>query len=112
MSGKKEVIFSFSEDEYINYMNKLYSDQQVVNDLLFKEPRFSGNMSVKSLLCEHYAACYYFELLLEEIEDNFVVKDGLFYLNEKQATRFALLLGTLVQTKEELLNNTVSLSLH
>ena len=111
MSDKK-VIYSISEDEYINYMNKLYQDKQAVNKLLFEEPYLSGNMTVRALLCEHYTACYYFENLLEEIEDVFVTKDGAFYLDNKLATRFTILLYTLTQTKEELLNNTVSLSYH
>ena len=111
MSNKK-LVYSFSEDEYINYMNKLYQDKQAVNIFLFDEPYLSGNMTVRALLCEHYTACYYFENLLEELEDTFVTKDGVFYLDEKQATRFSLLLYTLTQTKEELLKNTVSLSYH
>jgi hypothetical protein len=111
MSNKK-LMYSFSEDEYINYMNKLYQDKQAVNIFLFDEPHLSDKMTVRALLCEHYVACYYFENLLEELEDTFVIQDGMFYLDEKQATRFSLLLYTLVQTKEELLKNTVSLSYH
>ena len=108
----KEIIYSFSEDEYINYINKLYLDQQIVDNLLFKEPRLSGNRAIKTLLCEHYATCHYFDLLLEELEDSFIVKDGIFYLDDNQAIRFLFLLSALAQTKEELLKNTVSLSLH
>jgi hypothetical protein len=108
----KKVIYSFSEDEYINYMNKLYLDKQAADILLFGEPCLPGDDSVKALLCEQYTACFYFEKLLEELEDTFVAKDGMFYLDNKQATRFTLLLFTLAQVKEELLKNTVSLSYH
>jgi hypothetical protein len=108
----KEVMYSFTEDEYINYMNKLYLDKQAVDMLLFGEPRSTGDNSILALLCEQYAACYYFERLLEELEDTFVAEDATFYLNEKQATRFMLLLSTLAAAKEELLNNAVSLSYH
>ena len=110
--SEKKVIYSFSEDEYINYMNKLYLDRQAVELLLFSEPYLADNMRVRALLCEQYTACYYFERLLEELEDSFVAEDGIFYLDKKQATRFTLLLFTLGQAKEELLNNTVSLSYH
>ena len=111
MSGKK-VIYSFSEYEYINYMNKLHLDKQAADILLFDGPDFTGDTCVRALLCEQYTACYYFERLLEELEDSFVTKDGIFYLNEEQTTRFTLLLFTLAQVKEELLNNAVSLSYH
>lgn len=111
MSTEK-IIYSFSEDEYINYMNKLHLDKQAVNLLLFDEPYLSGDVGIRALLCEQYTACYHFEKLLEELEDTFVIKDGVFYLDDKQATRFTFLLYTLVLTKEELLKNTVSLSYH
>ena len=109
-SGK--VAYSISEDEYIKYMNKLYLDQQAVNNLLFDEPWLSDNITIKALLCEHYSTCYYFDQLLEGLEDAFAAKDGMFYLDDKQALRITFLLLTLAQTKEELLKNTVSLSFH
>jgi len=110
--SNEEVAYTISENEYIDYMNKLYLDQQVVNNLLFDEPYLSGNMTIKALLCEHYTTCYYFDQALEELEDTFIAEDGMFYLDDKQAIRITFLLFTLAQTKEELLKNTVSLSFH
>ena len=109
---EKTRIYSFSEDKYIEYMNKIYLEKQVVNNLLFHEPYASGNLYTRALLCEQYASCHYLGMLLEDFEDSFDAAVQEFYLSEEQATVFTVLLSSLVQAKEELLKSSVSLSYH
>jgi hypothetical protein len=106
------AMYSLSEKEYINYLNKIYLDKLAVNELLFNDPLLSGNVHIQALLCEQFAACHFLETLLREAEDSFDDKDQIFYLAEEQATRFVVLLSSLVHVKEELLKSSVSLSFH
>jgi len=110
--SNETFIYSFPEDKYIEYMNKVHLEKQVINNLLFHEPYISDNMHVRALLCEQYASCYYLEEILEDLEDSFSTKSQEFYLTDKQALKFTVLLSSLVRIKEELLKNTVSLSYH
>ena len=110
--SEKLRVYAFSEDKYIEYMNKIYLEKQVVNNLLFSEPYISDNMSARALLCEQYASCHHLEVLLEEFEDSFDAEAQEFYISEDQATIFTVLLSSLVNTKEELLKKAVSLSYH
>jgi len=108
----KAVIYSLSEEEYINYLNKIYLDKLAVNELLFNDSLLSGNADIQALLCEQFAACHFLETLLREAEDSFDDKAQTFYLAEEQATRFVVLLSSLAHVKEELLKSSVSLSFH
>ena len=108
----KAIIYSLSEKEYINYLNKIYLDKLAINELLFNDPYMSGNADIQALLCEQFAACHFLETLLREAEDSFDDKDQMFYLVEEQATKFVVLLSSLVHVKEELLKSSVSLSFH
>ena len=109
---EKANIYSLSENKYIEYMNKIYSEKQIVDDLLFNEPYISNNLYTKALLCEQFASCHYLEILLEEFEDTFDSETQEFYLSEEQTTVFTVLLTSLIHAKEELLKNAVSLSYH
>ena len=109
---EKTRIYAFSEDKYIEYMNKVHLEKQAVNNLLFNEPYISGNLNSRALLCEQYASCHYLELLLEDFEDCFDNTKQEFYLSEEQATIFTVLLSSLVGSKEELLKSAISLSYH
>ena len=109
---EKTRIYAFSEDKYIEYMNKVYLEKQIINNLLFSEPHISGDLHTRALLCEQYASCHYLEVLLEEFEDSFDNTKQEFYLSEGQATVFTVLLSSLVNAKEELLKKAISLSYH
>ena len=109
---EKTFIYAFSEDKYIEYMNKLYLEKIAINNLLFHEPYISGDTHAKALLCEQYVSCHHLEKILEELEDSFDTTRQEFYLTDTQAVKFTVLLSSLVQVKEELLKNAVSLSFH
>ena len=102
---EKILIYAFSEDKYIEYMNKLYLEKLAINNLLFHEPPLSGDTHIKALLCEQYVSCYHLEKMLEELEDSFDITNQEFYLSDTQAIKFTFLLSSLVQVKEELLKN-------
>ncbi len=110
--SKETTVYSLSEDEYINYMNKIYLDKQAINELLFDEPSLSGNDDIQALLCEQFASCHNLEMMLDEVEALTDVTEQVFYLNEVQAIKLVFLMSSLAQVKEELLKNSVSLSFH
>jgi len=106
------TIYSISEDEYIDYMNKIYLDKQAINGLLFDDIFLSKDANIQALLCEQFAACHQLETLFEETEDSYDTIKQEFYLTEEQKAIFVVLLFSLAHVKEELLEYSVSLSFH
>ena len=113
MSSEKKVVYVLDEDMWINYLYKIDDERKVLENLLFIS-KDSLPLHVKSVLCEHYSFLYNLEEIINEMadEEHFDPKTSSFLVTKQQAIQFSLFLEAIVSTKEQLLKNNYSISLH
>lgn len=114
-SGKqKNVVFTFEEEVWLRYVQKIESDRAILDNLLFSGVDGDLTPYNKSKLCEYYSVLYSLEEIMYKLADDdlFDSETKSFIVSEDLAMQFSIFMQALVLSKEIVTDNNCSISLH
>ena len=110
--GKETLVHILTEEKYLQYLRKISEEKRTVHNLLFDEPRISGQEHIMAQLCECYSSLYHLDKILQDAEESFNPETSEFHVIADDALKFVIYLSAVVSVKENLPLHNVSFSLH
>lgn len=114
-SGKqKNVVFTFEEEVWLRYVQKIESDRVILDSLLFSGTDGDLTLYNKSKLCEYYSVLFCLEEIMYKLADDdlYDSQTKSFIVSEDLAMQFSIFMQALVYSKEIVTDNNCSISLH
>ena len=113
MPKEKIILYTIDDDTIFKYFLKIEADRKIISNLLFEEDTFLA-LNKRDILCEGFALLSTFEYVLEEIVDdnNRDPATNSYLTTEAQAVQISIYMEGLVQIKESLASQGISLYLH
>lgn len=110
--SKKDVVHVLTEEKYLQYLIKISEEKGLVFNLLFEEPRTSGQEHITMHLCACYSSLCHMDDILRDAEASFNPEKSEFYIMNDEALKFVICLSSVISVKETLPLYNLSFSLH
>ena len=110
--SKNRLVHALTEEKYLQYLIKISEEKKLVYNLLFEEPRTSGQEHITTHLCECYSSLCHMDEILQDAEESFNPETSEFYIADENALKFVVYLSSVVSAKEKLPLYNLSFSLH
>ena len=110
--SNKDFVHVLTEEKYLQYLIKISEEKDLVSNLLFEEPRTSGQEHITMHLCGCYSSLCHMDNILRDAEDSFNTEKSEFYIMNDDALKFVICLSSVISAKEKLPLYNLSFSLH
>ena len=110
--SEKNFIHILTEEKYLHYLIKISEEKRIICNLLFNEPRITGQEYIMAQLCECYSSLCHMDTILKDAEDSFNPETSEFYVINEDAIKFVVYFSSVISAKEKLPLHNVSFSLH
>ena len=91
--GKETLVHILTEEKYLQYLRKISEEKRTVHNLLFDEPRISGQEHIMAQLCECYSSLYHLDKILQDAEESFNPETSEFHVIADDALKFVICLS-------------------